>query len=54
MFKTLKENILSTITAYPKLVTLGIGFVITLGVGVATGLIQGPHQAFAGGSRWLG
>jgi hypothetical protein len=40
MFKTLKEKVLNTITAHPKLVTLGIGLAITFVVGTAIGMID--------------
>lgn len=45
----LKQKVLNALTAHPKLVTFGIGLTITFAVGLATGLIEGPHQAFAGG-----
>jgi hypothetical protein len=46
MFKNIKENILSTLTARPKLVTLAIGLAITVGIGTVIGLID-SQQALA-------
>jgi hypothetical protein len=46
MFKSIKEKLLSTITAHPKLVTLGIGLAVMFIFGTAIGMVD--HQAFAG------
>jgi quinol-cytochrome oxidoreductase complex cytochrome b subunit len=40
MFKYLKEKVLSSITAHPKLVTFGIGLVITFVIGTAIGMVE--------------
>jgi uncharacterized membrane protein len=50
MFKLLKEKLLSSITAHPKLVTFGIGLAITFVVGTAIGLVD-HNQAFAEGGK---
>ena len=46
MFKYIKEKLLSTVTAHPKLVTLGIGLAITFGLGIISG-IGNTQQAHA-------
>jgi hypothetical protein len=46
MFKSIKEKLLSTITAHPRLVTLGIGLAITFVIGTAIGIVDN-NQAFA-------
>lgn len=43
MLDSIKEKLLSTITAHPRLVTLGIGLAVTLVVGTAIGLVD--HQS---------
>ncbi len=40
MFKTLKEKVMGTITAHPKLLTLGIGLAVTFVIGTAMGLVD--------------
>ena len=49
MFKYLKEKLLNTVTAHPKLVTLGVGLAITFVIGTTMGMVD--HQAFA--SRFI-
>jgi hypothetical protein len=46
MFKSLKEKVLNSITAHPKLVTFGIGLAITFVIGTAIGMVD-HNQAFA-------
>jgi hypothetical protein len=48
MFKSLKEKVLNSITAHPKLVTFGIGLAITFVIGTAIGMVDN-NQAFAAG-----
>lgn len=48
---SIKSKILSIITAHLRLVTLGIGLVVTFEVGLAIGVVL-PHQAFAGDGIW--
>jgi hypothetical protein len=45
----IKQKLLNAITAYPKLVTLGIGLALTLGVigTTITGILDHSHSAFA-------
>jgi hypothetical protein len=44
----LKQRILNTIASHPRLVTLGIGFAITLAVGTVLGMTDGySHTAWA-------
>jgi hypothetical protein len=44
----LKQKILNTIASHPGLVTLGIGFAITLAVGTVLGMTDGhSHTAWA-------
>ena len=45
MFKSLKDKVLDTVTAHPRLVTLGIGLAVTFVIGTATGMVD--HEAFA-------
>lgn len=45
---SLKDKILNTITAHPKLVTFGIGLAITFVVGTAIGMVE-PQQVSARG-----
>ena len=45
MHKSIKEKILSTITAHPCLVTLGIGIAITFVIGTTIEMVD--HQTFA-------
>jgi hypothetical protein len=40
MFKTIKEKVLGTITAQPKIITLGIGLAVTFVIGSAIGVIE--------------
>ncbi len=49
MLKSIKEKLLSTVTAHPKLVTLGIGLAITFGTTLVLGLVS-PHQVYADGA----
>jgi uncharacterized membrane protein len=42
---SLKDKIMNTITAHPKLVTFGIGLVITFVIGTAIGMVE-HNQAF--------
>jgi hypothetical protein len=43
-----KQKLLNTISAHPKLVTLGIGLAITMAIGTAiTGMVDQHHLAFA-------
>jgi hypothetical protein len=46
MFKSLKENVSSTITAHPKLATFAFGLTITFVIGTAIGMVDN-HQVFA-------
>jgi len=46
MFKYLKEKLLNTVTAHPKLVTLGVGLAITFVIGTAIGMVD-HQQVFA-------
>jgi hypothetical protein len=46
MFKSLKEKVLSSITAHPKLAIFGIGLAITFVVGIAIGMVD-DQQVFA-------
>jgi hypothetical protein len=46
MFKSLKENALSTITAHPKLATFAFGLTITFVIGTAIGMVDN-QQVFA-------
>jgi hypothetical protein len=50
MFKSLKEKVLNSITAHPKLVTFGIGLAITFVIGTAIGMVD-HNQAFAFGTN---
>jgi hypothetical protein len=43
MFKTVKNKLLNTITACPKLVTLGIGLAVIFVIRTAIGLVD--HQS---------
>jgi hypothetical protein len=45
MFKYLKEKVLSSITAHPKLAMFGIGLAITFVIGTAIGMVE-HNQAF--------
>jgi hypothetical protein len=45
MLKSIKEKLLSTITAHPRFVTLGIGLAVTFGIGITSGIFD--HQANA-------
>jgi hypothetical protein len=47
---SLKSKIMETITAHPKLVTFGIGLMITFAFGTAIGLSD-HNQAFAAGNQ---
>jgi hypothetical protein len=50
MFKYLKEKVLSSITAHPKLAMFGIGLAITFVIGIAIGMVehgQITSEAFA-------
>jgi hypothetical protein len=40
MFKSLKEKVIDSITAHPKLAILGIGFAVTFVIGSAIGVIE--------------
>ena len=40
MFKSIKEKVLNSITAHPKLVILGIGFAIMSTIGMTTGFLS--------------
>jgi quinol-cytochrome oxidoreductase complex cytochrome b subunit len=40
MFKYLKEKVLSSITAHPKLALFGIGLAITFMIGTAIGMVE--------------
>jgi hypothetical protein len=51
---SIKSKIIKVVVNHPKIVTFGIGLAVTFGIGLVTGLIEGPHQAFAGASRWSG
>jgi hypothetical protein len=42
---SIKQKVLNTISAHPKLSAIGIGLAITMAIGVATGTLD--HQAFA-------
>ena len=41
-----KQKLLNAISAHPKLVTFGIGLVITMAIGTAIGMLD-PHQVLA-------
>ena len=45
MFNSIKEKLLTAITAHPRLVTLGIGLAVTFVIGIAIGMVD--HSAFA-------
>jgi hypothetical protein len=45
MLKSLKEKLLSSITAHPRLVMFGIGLAVTLAIGTALGMVE--HDVFA-------
>jgi hypothetical protein len=47
MFKSLKEKVLNSITAHPKLVTFGIGLAITFVIGTAIGMLEHHNLADA-------
>lgn len=62
---SLKQKLLSAISAHPKLATFAIGLAITMAVGTAIGIfdtnsasavaaIGMPRSAFAGGSTCVG
>ncbi len=42
---SIKNKIITAITAHPKLVTFGIGLAITFVIGTAIGMVD--HEAFA-------
>jgi hypothetical protein len=46
MFKYLKEKVLNSITAHPKLAMFGIGLAITFMIGTAIGMVD-DQQVFA-------
>jgi hypothetical protein len=46
MIKSIKEKVLSTVTAHPRLVTFGIGLAVTFVVGTAIGMVD-HNQVFA-------
>jgi hypothetical protein len=47
---SIKDKIMNTISAHPKLVTFGIGLAITFVIGTAIGMVD-HNQAFASGSH---
>ena len=46
MKMSLKDKTMNMVTAYPKLVTFGIGLAITFTIGTAIGMVD-HNQAFA-------
>jgi len=50
--RSFKSKIIKAIVNHPRLVTFGIVLAVTFGVGISTGLIHQPEQAFAGSSAW--
>ncbi len=49
MKMSLKQKMISAISAHPILVTLGIGLAITAVLGIGLGAVDNSHQAFATG-----
>jgi hypothetical protein len=51
ILKSLKEKLLNTVTAHPKLVTLGIGLAVTFAIGTAIGMVELHNLAYANGGN---
>jgi hypothetical protein len=47
MFKSLKEKVLDSITAHPRLAKFDIGLAITFVVGTAIGMLEHHNLAYA-------
>ncbi len=45
---SIKTKIIKSLTAHPTIAIFGIGLAITISIGLASGLIQGPQLAHAG------
>ncbi|HXS60983.1 MAG TPA: hypothetical protein VN703_09270 [Candidatus Sulfopaludibacter sp.] len=53
MFKSIKEKVLNSITAHPKLLTFGIGLAITLAIGTISGSVDNSQAyAFMCPAKW--